>query len=239
EIEPLLTDSLRPQRLVAVTNQPASRLGRSARHVLPLFAGTERTVATMTFLNSMASLWFLAQTLAGADIDREGTRLLALADAVDDLLSDTVTLVADWHQAFDSVETLYYLGHGPHAATARQSAMMMSEVVKRPALGTGIGDFRHGLIEAADTTTGVVVYGAGGSTDSSVQALMVELQSYGCTVLPVVEGRSNAVTGPRVIDEMLGSLLDVIPAQVFSASTAERFGIDTSFRHIRKVIERL
>ncbi len=239
EIEPLLNGSLSSERLLAVTNQPSSRLGLNARYVLPLIAGTERTVATTTYLNSLASLWLLAQAWAGSPMAAESGRLSRLADAVDDLLSDAGALVSEWHRAFDSVENLYFLGHGPHAATARQSAMMMSEVVKRPAIGTGIGDFRHGLIEAANGTTGVVVYGAHGATDRSVQALAGELRSYGCTVLTIVEGRPASGTGSRTYDEALGSLLDVVPAQVFAATVAERLAIDTSFKHIGKVIERL
>ncbi|HEX7041426.1 MAG TPA: SIS domain-containing protein [Trueperaceae bacterium] len=239
EVEPLLNGSPGPARLMAVTNDPSSPLGAFAHHVLPLFAGTERTVATTTYLNTLACIWLLAHTWSGSDVPAELARLARLAAEVDALLADAQELVADWHPAFASAEHLYFLGHGPHAATARQSAMMMSEVVKRPAIGTGIGDFRHGLIEAADETTGVVLYGSGGRTDASVAALAGELASYGCTVLQVVEGRSRRERATRSFDEALGSLLDVVPAQVFAASTAERLHIDASFRHIRKVIERL
>ena len=72
-----------------------------------------------------------------------------------------------------------------------------------------------------------------------VSALAGELRSYGGTVLTIVEGRPASGTGSRTYDEALGSLLDVVPAQVFAATVAERLAIDTSFKHIGKVIERL
>lgn len=239
EIEPLLRDSISHERLVAITNEPGSHLGRSAKYLLPLFAGTERTVATMTYLNSLACLWLLARAWSPDEVAGEDDVLKKLAGEVDKLLTGSEALLEPWHRSLGQVERIYFLGHGPHASTARQAAMMMSEVVKRPAIGTGIGDFRHGLIEAADERAGVVVFGGGGATDASVRRLVSDLRSYGCSVLSIVEGRAESLGRPRVFDEMLGSLLDIVPAQQFVAATAQRLHVDTSFRHISKVIERL
>jgi len=80
-------------------------------------------------------------------------------------------------------------------------------------------------------------------TDSSTELLAGELRSYGANVLMIVEGQTATTRrqddAPREFDEMLGSLLDVIPAQLFAETLARHLQITYGFRHIGKVVKRL
>lgn len=229
--------------LIAVTNDPQSPLAGSARVVLPLMAGSEASVATRTYLNSLGCLWLLAQAWHHGYDEQDYRVLLQLADQVEQLLKRADSLVAAWLEALSSAKRLCFLGHGPHMITAWQAAMMLGEWAKQPSLGTSIGAFRHGLIEIVDADAGVVILGSGGATNASSEALAHELRSYGARVLSVVEGEVAAADGSgpvtRAFDEMLGPFLDVIPAQLFAEALARQLGIAPGFRHISKVVQRL
>jgi fructoselysine-6-P-deglycase FrlB-like protein len=123
------------------------------------------------------------------------------------------------------------------------AAMMLSEWARVPALGTGAGAFRHGLIEIVEPGVGVVLFAAPGPGYASTCALAEELRGYGATVLIVEHGRSRAVgeraPAPLVGDEFLAPLLDIVPVQLFTAALAVARGAGTSFRHISKVVTQI
>lgn len=225
-------------QLIGITNDMDSPLAQHAHVVLPLVAGDETTVATKTYLNSMACLWLLCQNWYHGYHQDDYESLLRLATAAEQLLERSDVIAAEWVEQLSSVSPLYFLGHGLHITTARQSAMMLGEWAKRAAVGTSIGAFRHGPIEVVAPGTGVVMLGAGGITDTSTENLASELRSYGATLISVVEGQPST-TGARDFDEMLSPLLDIIPAQLFAEAMARHLGVTPGFRHIRKVVQRL
>jgi len=229
--------------LIGITNDMDSPLAQQADVVLPLVAGNETTVATKTYLNSMACLWLLCQTWRHGSREDDYQSLLRLADVAAQLLGSAEETSTYWIEQLSQVNQLYFLGHGPHITTARQAAMMLGEWAKRPAIGTSIGAFRHGPIEVVAPGTGAVVLGVKGITDTSTENLASDLRSYGATVIPVIEGRTvqriQAQETGRDFDEMLSPLLDIIPAQLFSEAMARHLGITPGFRHIHKVVQRL
>jgi glucosamine--fructose-6-phosphate aminotransferase (isomerizing) len=228
--------------LVAITNDPQSPLASSAQTVLPLMAGSEASVATRTFLNSLACLWLLAHGWQHGRAGQDSQVLLRLADRVEELLNPAAAAAAIWVETLSAAKQLFFLGHGPHMATARQAAMMLGEWAKHLSIGTSIGAFRHGLIEIVDAATNVVIFGASGATDPSALALAGELRSYGAAVLPVIEGKlvpMGVDSAVREFDEMLSPFLDVIPAQLFAEAMARHLGIAPGFRHISKVVQQL
>lgn len=229
EVLPFISKLPASVELLALTNDPTSPLASHAHHVLPLIAGTELSVATKTYLNSLACLWLLAEQWHTGQT--HCAVFLRLADIVEQQLSSNPLA------PLQSAQRLFFLGHGPHITTARQSAMMLGEWAKYPSIGTSIGAFRHGLIEIVDDQTGIVLFGSGGATHESTQALAHELRSYGAQVISVVEGQPDKPM--RDFDEMLSPLLDVIPTQIFAEGMARHLGIAPGFRHISKVVQRL
>ena len=121
--------------------------------------------------------------------------------------------------------------------------MMINEWVKQPALGMSIGAFRHGPIEITRPGLGVVIFAAPGTTQASAWRLGSELEEAGAQVLLVEAGQTRLVSEKPIerdtANEFLIPILDVIPAQLFTEALARRLGVDTTFRHIAKVITRL
>jgi glutamine---fructose-6-phosphate transaminase (isomerizing) len=228
--------------LVAVTNDPHSLLARRAQLVLPILAGAESGVATKTYVNTLATLWLLARHWSGRAVGDESRTLARVAEACERLLAGADAIAARWLDALGAVETIVFLGHGPHAATARHAAMMLAERARVVATGTSVGAFRHGPIEIAQPGVGVVVFAAGAAGDSA-RALAAELHEHGARVLLVEHGRTRSLdepAGPPLeFDEFLAPILDVIPAQVFAEALARERGVEPKFRYIGKVVTQL
>ena len=238
EVLPLLDRIPASAHVFGLTNNADSLLARRAGTHLDIVAGNETTVACKTYLNTLACLWLVAHLWTGAKPEKPISDLAAVAGRVAALTGDARAIGATWCDSLLGLDKIVFTGHGPHVPTARQGAMMMGEWMKRQAVGTGIGAFRHGLIEFTDATTGVVVLGAGGTTATSVDLLTRELRSFGATVLNLVEGRLTGtdLTDEREVDEFLSAFLDVVPMQIFVETAARRLGIEPNFRHISKVI---
>jgi glucosamine--fructose-6-phosphate aminotransferase (isomerizing) len=241
EVAAILAELPAEHTLLAVTNDTQSLLARHAQAVLPIVAGVESGVATKTYLNSLAALWLLARRW-GAWSGDELRTLSRIADAIELLLADADQIAARWLEALGDVRQIVFVGHGPHAATARQSAMILAERARVAALGTSAGAFRHGPIEIAQPGVGVVVFAAPGRSSDSARALAAELHEYGARTLLVENGRTRRLdepAEPASVDEFLSPLLDVIPAQLFADALATRLGIAPEFRYISKVTTRL
>jgi glucosamine--fructose-6-phosphate aminotransferase (isomerizing) len=226
--------------LLAVTNDPESLLARSAQVLLPTHAGKESGVATKTYLNCLAVLWLLARRWAGAP----GFQALEqVAAECQRLVADADTIAARWLQALGTVEQLVFAGHGPHVASARQSAMMLAERARVAAIGMGAGAFRHGPIEIAQPGLGAVIFAPPGRSSASATTLAADLSGYGARVLIVEHGHTRgldeAAGASPEIDEFLAPMLDVIPAQIFAEALARKLGVGPGFRYIGKVVTRL
>ncbi len=243
EVHPIIQAAGRQSSIVAVTNDHDSPLARHASLVLPLRAGPEALVATKTYVNSLALLWLLARQHAGALERRNPADLLAVAERCQALIAERDAIVPLWLDTLRPATSIVFLGHGPHALTARQAAMMMSEWARIPALHSSIGAFRHGLIESADPSMAVVLFASPGPTHRSALALADELAGYGVRLLLVEQGVSRlpgeAARAPAPLDEFLSPILDVIPAQLFVDALARERGGPTGFRYISKVVSQL
>jgi glucosamine--fructose-6-phosphate aminotransferase (isomerizing) len=226
--------------LIAVTNDPHSRLAQHAHVVLPTLAGTEGGLATKTYVASLAVLWLLARGWAGAP--NGAPALLPIAEACAGLLADGEATAARWLDALGAAETIVFLGHGPQAATARQAAMMLAERARAAALGGSIGAFRHGPIELAQPGIGIVLLAGSGRARESALALADELCGYGAQVLLVAHGRTSEreiADEPEQSDEFLAPILDIIPVQLFAEALANQRAIAPAFRYISKVATQL
>ncbi len=241
EVLPILAKLPASADLIGVTNQPSSPLAARAQVVLALHAGAETTVATKTYVNALAVLWLLARQWGQVWNGHEMEMLAATAEQCENILARPQT--DQWLDLFRNAERLFFLGHGPHAITARHAAMMVSEWAKRPVYHASIGAFRHGLIESAQPGLGVVIFAPPGQTAASARALGQELERYGVQVLYVSNGRTLSAADPVpeavVGDEFLSPILDVLPAQLFAEALARFLNVPPGFRYITKVVKAL
>jgi glutamine---fructose-6-phosphate transaminase (isomerizing) len=235
EILPLFDKLPANVQKIAITNTINSPLAQHSDFMLPICAGEEFTVATKTYVNSLALLALLS-----------GTELKTLHDIraqISQLLDTAAEIRSLWLDMFRTTKSLYFLGHGPHAITARHCAMMAAEWAKRPALYASIGTFRHGFVEAVEAGMGIVIFAPAGVGQESAYTLAQELEGYGAKVLLVENGHSRRLndkaTFTALEDEMLSSMVDIIPVQLFVEALANERSVSPSFRYISKVVKQL
>jgi glucosamine--fructose-6-phosphate aminotransferase (isomerizing) len=230
--------------LVAVTNDPGSPLARAGRPALPLSAGQEQWIASKTYLNSLALLWLAVRRWGGAggraeDLDR----LERLADLAGQRLAGAGTAAERLGEALDAADPLLFTGHGPHAFSARQAAMVLSEWPKRPALHAGLAAFRHGFIEATRPGMGAAIFASPGRTQASARRLAAELRESGARAALIAGGQvfspDEPLPEPVEADEYLAPVLDILPVQVYADALAKTLGLQPGFRHIAKVVRKL
>ncbi|RPI31436.1 MAG: SIS domain-containing protein [Chloroflexota bacterium] len=227
--------------LLAVTNDPGSPLAQKAGYVLPLLSGVETLVASKTYLNSIAVLWLLCRRLGGIPPSNEASMLQQVLERCTALVQGRASS-ARWLETLSGAGHLFFVGHGPHAATARQAAMLVSEWAKMPALSISAGGLRHGFIESTGPGAGIVLFASPGRSQASALRLAEELRAAGSRVMLVSNGAAfepGEVPPGIGIDEFLSPLLDIIPVQLFVDEMAARLGVAPGFRHIQKVVTKL
>ncbi|HET9224179.1 MAG TPA: SIS domain-containing protein [Roseiflexaceae bacterium] len=242
EVAAVVAELPAARALVAVTNSPDSPLAQRAQFVLPILAGVESGVATKTYLNTLATLWLLARHWNGGD-SADARTLKHLADACENLIANAEAVAARWLDTLGTAEIIVFLGHGPHAATARQASMMLAERARVASIGTSAGAFRHGPIEITQPGIGAVVFVAAGPAGESARALAAEMRQHGARVLLVEQGRTRDLDEPigavAEFDEFLAPILDILPVQLFADALARERGVEPKFRYIGKVVTRL
>jgi len=242
EVVPVAARVPQETPLLGITNDAESPLARAAAQVLPLMAGTESFVACKTYVNSLAVLWLLGRHAASMIDGSEAATLTSIADGIAATLADADAIAAQWLEAFGDAPRLVFVGHGPHAATARQCAMMTAEWAKREVLSMGVGAFRHGFIEVIQPGDGVMIFAPPGVSAASTHDLAREVATYGARVRIVAHGNTYGVTDVPLADnrdEWLSPLRDVIPAQLFVHALATYRAVPPGFRYISKVTTRL
>ena len=239
EVAPLLERLPAGTPVIALTNDEHSLLARRADTMLPLLAGDEQTVATKTYLNTLALLWLLAARWSGDDQVADNG-LVAAHEHITALLAQGAKLARRWAERLRPAKTLAFLGTGPQAVTARQCAMMAMEWLKVPALSASVGAFRHGPLEIVEPGLGAVLFAAPGPAYASTLRLAEELDGYGATVVVVENGQTRGLDDPAEregVNDELAPLVDVVPVQLFIEALARERGLVGAFRRISKVVK--
>lgn len=183
--------AVRPRTVIGVTADDASPLACSADVTVALRSGTEATVSSKSYLNTLATHRLVLAAL-GRDERRavEGDAVRSdVTAAADDLAgraaSTVVTRVAQ--RAVEGPDTRVALvGKGDDAAAALLGGLIFKEAAKVAAEGYVGGAFRHGPLELAGPgLTAVLFGGADGGLDPSLAALAGELVAAGSQVLVV------------------------------------------------------
>lgn len=239
EVQPLLDSISSDVDLIGITNNVNSPLGKNSRWTLSLEAQNESLIASKTYINSLALLWLIARKAARIDDGSEWITLLNLADRMESTLEQQNQIKSMWMEQIGECAPWIFLGHGIHAITARQAAMILGEWPKLPVLHAGIGAFRHGFIEMVKPDMAAVIFTSNGFNSVSVYDLAHELSEYGLKVLLVENGSCGTSGGNLPPDKFLSPILDIIPVQLLADEMAVRLKIPSGFRHLSKVVTKL
>jgi fructoselysine-6-P-deglycase FrlB-like protein len=124
--------------VVALTNAEDSALGALCDHVVPMLAGEERGgVACRSFQHTLAALLLLpGGRLDPADVVRA-------AEATEDLLARRDTWLPHVSELLLGPQGTYVAAPAHRVSSAYQSALMLREGPRLPAVGCETGDWSH------------------------------------------------------------------------------------------------
>lgn len=223
--------------IIAVTNTPASTLGRAATHVVATLAGDEKTVATRTYTTALLALSLMAELALGERPEALGERLAPTLAAVEQAATEGRALVDRLPEAWLAPGPLTLVGRGPSLATALSGGLLFKETAKIPAEGLSTGQFRHGPIEIAHPGHRAIVVAGPGDTLALDLGMARDMHAAGSQVLLV--GPAGADAADAVIPlppAWLAPLAEIVPLQLLARRMALGLGIAPgSFRHITKV----
>lgn len=203
--------------IVAMTNDEGSAVTALARHVVPMHAGTEAGgVACRTFQHTIALNLALEQRIVGGT-GSVTTKIARAAEASGDLLDRR----SEWLEEF--VDTAI----GPHGtafvapnrrlSSAQQSALMMREGPRRPAVGCETGDWSHVDVYLTKTTDYRMVLFEGSRWEPE---LLTWVKERGSTLVAVggrVDGARYTVRYRGDDDDDVRLLSEVLVAELASA----------------------
>lgn len=233
-----LFDRIRGRRgivTLGMTNEPESTLGTSAHVVSPLYSGDEQTVATRSYVNTLASSALAADAVLGTRTD---PLLFQAPERISDYLTGWGAHLVSIAEAIPDVPT-FVLGRGAALGTARMGALTIKEASRHPTEGMSVSQFRHGPLEMAGPgVTAIIVAGDDASDRRRNERMRTDLLSSGarCVWLDVEPVIHPSLTTPDLRSGTTRPLGDIVPLQLLTIVLAERKGVEPGrFRQIGKV----
>jgi len=223
----------------AMTNDPASPLAAAAQHALDLRAGEELSVAaTKTYTAELLVIAMLAVALGEAGhIEQEALRRVPDAQSAALELADRAFELADAHAG---LADCVVLGRGFNLATAFEWALKLKELAYVRAQAYSSADFQHGPVASLAPGGDVLAVVASGPLAADTAELVARMRKdRSARVLVLAQDPlpgADHLPFPDTLPEWLSPLVDIIPAQLFTAALARAKGLDVEQpRGLKKV----
>ncbi len=215
---------------LAITNQPDSPLGQAAEFVLPIRAGTERSVAaTKTYSAQLLALAMLSAALTGESSSWD------LLKGVPGWVAATHELAADIAQRAERyryLDRLITSGRGYCYGTAFELALKLKETSYLLAEPYSPADFLHGPVAIIDAGFPALLVAPSGATFEDQLAFAATLRERGAELI-VISDRDEALSLahtplrlPPGIPEHLVPIPAVVPGQLLALELARVKGFD-------------
>jgi len=183
--------------VIVLCNAPGAPLCRDADFAIPLWAGTEHSVAATK--SYVASLTALAHLVAQWTADQG---FLAAINTLPASLEAAWGL--DWQQALPilgNAHHLYVIGRGLGLGTAQEAALKGKETCGLHAEAYSGAEVRHGPVALLDEGFPALILAQDDATRQGLEALSAELAARGVDVLIAGGGNANVTRLPTVASQ--------------------------------------
>lgn len=218
-------------RVVAVTNNPDSTLGKRGEECFVLKVRDELAVSTRTYLSSIILLYMLQESFLGTkeakvmqDIELS---LKYLTETVDDF--DEMSAAMEKHLGNPSY--LVLISRGFAYQTADAGSLFIKEVAKYPSIPMEGGQFRHGPFEMVVSGLSALIFAPRGASMEMQIHLAKDLAERGGKVVLITDS-DEVITIPGILvihqsyaNELLSCLVNIVPVQCFGNFAAKAKGI--------------
>ena len=224
---------------LSICNTMGSSIARESDAVFYTHAGPEIAVAsTKALLTQIVALkviaLYLAQnnkSLSGAQIAAIISELLALPNKVEEIL-ETVEPLREMTRGFKDATSVLFLGRNVGYPAALEGALKLKELAYMHAEGFAGGELKHGPIALIEEGTPVIAILPPASSPIAEKMLsnIQEVRARGANVIAIADSSisldvKNIIRIPSC-DELLQSILAIVPLQVFAYEMAVARGND-------------
>lgn len=176
--------------IVAITNNPGSKITEGAGLVVPMLAGEERGgVACRTFQHTLALLLALESHLTGSSLPP----VRQAAQATQDLLERREQWLGQALDLLDGPHGVYTIAPAERLSSAEQSALMFREGPRRQADACESGDWSHVDVYLTKTYDYRAILYPGSAYDAQAMDWITQRGSTVLTVGAEVAGAKAAV----------------------------------------------
>jgi glucosamine--fructose-6-phosphate aminotransferase (isomerizing) len=226
-------------KILSIVNVPTSSLARSADVSLGINSGPEIGVAaTKSFTGQVSLAYAILDRISGGKVgfDRNIvaetiTKMLSQAPAIERLVNMTMPKVND----------IYLLGRSIHFPIALEGALKMKELAYVHAEGIAAGELKHGPLALMDKNAYVFVINPDDKTYSDTLSSAHEVKARGAKIIGISNVPNDVYDAmieiPKMDNEILYPLIEIIPLQLFSYYLALQNNADPDFpRNLAKSV---
>jgi glucosamine--fructose-6-phosphate aminotransferase (isomerizing) len=218
----------------ALINAGDSPLASACDIVLPMSAGTERSVAaTKTFIAALAALARLTAAWTG------DAALTTPLGRLPQRLADAVAL--DWSAALVTLaeaRSLVTIGRGPTLAIAREAALKLKETCNLHAEAFSGAEFLHGPVTLVSISYPILLFMPNDAAGAGLRQLATDLRHKGAALFAAEPGETSSGRLPTLPPDHpdTDAICLIQSFYAFAVRLAERLGTDVDRpRHLEKV----
>lgn len=205
----------RRSRVIAVTNRTDSPLAAAADHVLPLFAGEERSgIATRTFRATVAVLGLLGGLWLGEG--RTVDRLRPTVDALQAVIDGRHAWLTEAADRLDGAGAIDVIGDAVDAALVEQAALLLREAPRLPAHAHETGDWLHTAVYLAFPGHRTLLF-SGAPSDGEVVSVIAGRGGQTIVVGETVDGAVRTIPLPPTRGHVERAIVGSVIAELLAA----------------------
>lgn len=231
----------RGARILSVTNVVGSSIARESDDVFYTWAGPEISVAsTKAYTTQLVSFYMIALDFA----IKKGTitkefyndiieKLKEMPEKVEKALEQEEYIKNEVAPTLKEANSAFYLGRGLDYNLAMEGALKIKEISYIHAEAFAAGELKHGTIALIEKGTPVVAIATQEDLFEKMASNMEEVRARGAYVIAIAQEKHTEVekSADKVIyipnvDDILSSILTVLPLQLLSYYVAVQRGCD-------------
>jgi glucosamine--fructose-6-phosphate aminotransferase (isomerizing) len=226
-------------KILSIVNVPTSSLARTADVSLGINSGPEIGVAaTKSFTGQVSLAYAIIDRMSGGRIgfDRE-----VVSNKIAKMLAGSAGIERLVNMTMPKVNDIYLLGRSIHFPIALEGALKMKELAYVHAEGIAAGELKHGPLALMDKNAVVIVLNPDDKTYNDTLSSAHEVKARGAKIIGISNVPNDIYDAmieiPKMDNELLYPLIEIIPLQLFSYYLALHNNADPDFpRNLAKSV---
>ena len=223
-----LIEKLKDTKIIGITNDAFSSLGKRADVVFNLDVRPEKAVSTRTYISSAVLCLLISYSIAGKLKYGIKEELIGTIEKIKHAVRVCEENEDKLKAFLEDASYITLLARGYNIGTAYTGALFIQELSKFPSYGMDSAEFRHGPMEIVnDKFRGIVIAPSGSTHDLNIK-LAKEMAKYGGKVILITD-KPEGITVEGIItikmdscDEPLTPIFYILPIQYLNNLLAEQ-----------------